>query len=187
MGSAAEQIKQHIEKALVDHPSATTIEIIHIAGEKGDDATKLNYLEPIVVNITNELRPSAEVKFRTQKVTPEQSKTDISKDLSATQVRKDAYICFLTADKDAKYTCFAEKYRDFYGIYTERIYNQIIDSAKKHTLEQLNEYIVHGKIPKTPRPSTSTQRTPESDDNPPNKKSKRSTRRTPRPVTIFQF
>jgi nicotinamide mononucleotide adenylyltransferase len=184
MGKTAEQIIQHIDQILARHPDARHIQIIHVAGEKGDDATKLNYLEPIVVEYTRSKiqRADATVEFITHAVAPEQSSSvDLPKDLSATQVRKDAYSCFLTAPPEEKYRCFADKHGEFYGEFTESMFTQIVEPAKTLTLEQVRQYIVTGELPKkaSAKTKTTTKRnpSPHPSDSDELSKPRRSTRR----------
>lgn len=118
----------------------STLNIIHMAGDKEEDSTKLNFIKPFAENAAKSIKMDVNVTTATKAITP--VKID-GKEMSATTVRKDAYSNLIDG------VDFKAKYSDFYGEFTDRIYDAIIEPAKGLEKEQIEEYINTGKLPKS--------------------------------------
>lgn len=117
------------------------IDIVHMAGDKAQDSTKLDFIKPFAVKTAETIRPSAKVNIRTTPITPVKME---GKEMSATAVRKDAYVAFL---QDNAFEKFDSKYGSFYNDFTREMYDAIIEPAKLLTPEEIQEYINNGTLP----------------------------------------
>ena len=96
------------------------IHITHVAGDKAEDSTKLNFIQPIAVRAAKTAVTTAAVDIKTCAIVP------IAVDgveMSATIVRKDAYTSLIDG---SGIISFRSKYEWFYKDFTEQIYNEII-------------------------------------------------------------
>jgi len=122
----AQDVSRYIQDALENYgPDVQDIIIAQFAGDKGEDAKKLDFIKPIVVAKATELRPSSVVTTITEPINP--IKND-GEEMSATRVRKYAYNCYLNEqDQDINgEDCFKQKYGWFYKDFTSEIYNGIL-------------------------------------------------------------
>jgi hypothetical protein len=143
-----------------DH-STQTVNIIHIAGGKDEDSSKLFFVLKNAKNSTQKLLPSAEVSGTVKSINPTASNT--GKAMSATQVRIDALKAHLKHNPQL----WLVKYTPFYGDNAEAIYNGIIEiiTGSVKTQEQWDQeiqaYIASksgGKKNKTKKRSTRKKR-----------------------------
>lgn len=121
------------------------LDIIHMAGDKEGDSTKLNFIKPFAESAAKSIKNDIVVTTGTRAITP--LKID-GEEMSATKVRKDAYSNFINGID------FKAKYKDFYGEFTDRIYDAIIEPAKGLEKEQIEDYINTGKLPKITKSTT---------------------------------
>jgi nicotinamide mononucleotide adenylyltransferase len=146
MKNPTNQINQHIENILTRAESLTLqkINIIHIAGDKDSDKTKLDSLKVPIVKYIEKQYPELEITISTQGVSPAKSEdTSILSDLSATRVRQDAYSAYV-ANEDNR---FLEKYESFYGRFTKEMYDQIVAPARPLSIDDVHNYIETGNLP----------------------------------------
>jgi nicotinamide mononucleotide adenylyltransferase len=162
MKSPASDVSQYIKTALQNKNSpAKNIHITHMAGDKAEDATKLNFIKPVAYQTAKNIATKAEVTTNTEALSPVKMN---GKEMSATQVRKDAYRCFLEGESGEE--AFKQKYGDFYKYFTSEMYEQIVEPARQLSEEQILEYIETGKMTNTKTRKRKSPASPKSKSKP---------------------
>ena len=122
------------------HTAPTSVEFIRFAGDKGDNASKLSFvdagLKKLAPNIT-----AGTVAI------PPITNASGAEEMSATIVRQHAYRCYLN-DRSSGYAEFAARFGHFYGDYTGHIYKDIIFPALDLSDAEIVAYIETKKLPK---------------------------------------
>lgn len=103
----------------------SSVEIVHYAGDKEGDGTKLARLGERSVSVAKPFSP--DVRFSTTTMIVKQG--DII--MSATEIRRDAY----QLHRDA----WIEKYASFYGPFTHRMYDEITESKGKRGTRKMRK------------------------------------------------
>jgi len=153
MENPAKQVCDYIRSGLSQIATPLSeIDIYQFAGNKGDDSNKLDFIKPCAMQSASETPAAVGAKITTGTVAIKAVVSD-GLQMSATQVRKDAYSAFLSnADGMDGLSTFSAKYGDFYGPFTEAIYRAIIsvipDLDAGDVVPDLEYYIQHGKIMK---------------------------------------
>jgi hypothetical protein len=127
-------------------PSDTKLKVrvIHIAGAKKGDVEKLDFIKkPARASLPED----TEFEFESEGLPPKQSSS--GKDMSATEVRKDAYSSVIDG---SGYEGWLKKYGDFYGKFAENVYTEILyplqNIPEKEHLSAIQNYIETGVLPK---------------------------------------
>jgi hypothetical protein len=120
------------------------VRVIHIAGAKGGDVGKLSFIEkPTRASLPED----TEFEFESKGLQPKQSLS--GKDMSATEVRKDAYRSVID---ESGYQGWLEKYGDFYGKFAKDVYEEILYPLQFIPEEEhetaIRNYIQTGVLPK---------------------------------------
>jgi hypothetical protein len=144
MTSSLANVYQWYNSVLTHIPPPTSVEFIRFAGDKDDNATKLQYMDEHL---------SKTGSTRTIAIPPVMA--NASTQMSATRVRKDAYIAHLNELQNVQnaqtgangYEGFNAKYGGFYREFTRHIYEDIIMPALEATPEQIDAYIKTSKMP----------------------------------------
>lgn len=133
-----------------------TIKIIHIAGGKDEDASKLDFIKKFAFDAAFQIKPDTEtITVTTEAIEPV---TVGSEEMSATRVRKDAYKNYLNGNGLEGF--LAEKdglYSQFFGTMAQEIYEGIIGAAQKINRLNVEAYLdpsIQVKEPKTKRART---------------------------------
>jgi len=100
----------------------TNIEIIHVAGDKGDDAEKLMFALNAGVKAAERAMPNVPVSKNVAAITAVAA-SNAGPAMSATIVRKDAYRSVID---ESGYQGWLEKYGDFYGKFAKDVYEEIL-------------------------------------------------------------
>jgi len=142
MTSSLANVYQWYNAVLKHIPPPTSVEFIRFAGDKDDNATKLQYMDDHL---------SKTGSTRTIAIPPVMA--NASTQMSATRVRKDAYIAHLNELQTGSngYEEFNAKYGGFYGDFTMHIYQDIIMPALKASPQQIEAYIKTSKMPSKPK------------------------------------
>ena len=119
-----------------------TIDIIHIAGEKGDDTTKLDFLKKSASNALTEIGLGAVPTIIATVAIRAVASANGSSAMSATEVRQD--VLRLSMED------WMEKYGTFYGRHSHAIYEAIkhVAHSEPYTDEDRAYYIENGEIRK---------------------------------------
>jgi nicotinamide mononucleotide adenylyltransferase len=155
MTNPATNVSEYVSEYLNRHPQHfNTINIIHVAGGKDEDASKLDFIKKFAFTAAYDAKPDTEtISVLTEAVEPV---TVGSQEMSATRVRKDAYKNFLNGkglegfllEKDGLYS-------QFYGPMAQDIYNAIISVAQNVGQMNVQEYLDPSvKLPKTKKART---------------------------------
>jgi hypothetical protein len=131
MTNPANNVSEYLKIYLEKYPQhLDTINIIHIAGGKDEDASKLDFIKKFAFNTAFELKPDTDsITVKTEIIEPV---TVGSVNMSGTIVRKDAYKHYLNGDGLNGF--LQEKnglYSNFYNTMSSDIYNGIISPALK--------------------------------------------------------
>ena len=131
MTNPANNVSEYLKIYLEKYPQhLDTINIIHIAGGKDEDASKLDFIKKFAFNTAFELKPDTDsITVKTEIIEPV---TVGAVNMSGTIVRKDAYKHYLSGDGLNGF--LQEKnglYTNFYNTMSEDIYNGIISPALK--------------------------------------------------------
>jgi nicotinamide mononucleotide adenylyltransferase len=158
MKNPAADVSEYIKTSLKDKSSPVeNVQITHVAGDKAEDSTKLNFIKPIAYNAASIAAKHANVQIDTEAIAAVKNE---GIEMSATRVRQDAYRCFIDGSGE---TGFTEKYGWFYQEFVSDIYQQIVEPAKELPEEQISEYIATGVLNKTrkrkPSPKTKSKTT----------------------------
>jgi nicotinamide mononucleotide adenylyltransferase len=144
MENPARDVSNFVNDGLTGNPKELNIEVGHIAGKKGPDIGKLNFIDK---SVSNSLPEHKKYEYKTSGLSPKKSAS--GKDMSATEVRKDAYLAYLNGEPEV----WKEKYRWFYGDLTDQVYDEILFPLKnieeKTKKAVIKEYIDSGELPKT--------------------------------------
>ena len=116
--------------AITVNPNLTTVNINQVAGDKGDDTTKLDFAKKAAVNQAQTLFPNAVVTGGVIGVSAKASSAAGGEPMSATEVRKDAYRTLIPGSKFTRDMWF-EKYERFYGRFARPIYDVIARVASE--------------------------------------------------------
>ena len=146
MDNPAKQVAEYISEELkrINGNSNGNFNIIHIAGDKPGDMSKLDFIKPVAQKAVEQNTNATTISTITQAIPAIMNEGTA---MSATKVRKDAYQCYINNrdDDNASLKCFTELngnlYGNFYKGYIDRIYNAIIEPAKQHSNEAIVEYI----------------------------------------------
>ena len=140
MSSSLADVYQWYNSVLTHIPPPRCVDFIRFAGDKGDNATKLQYMD-------DHLSKPPNCKAGTISIPPVMA--NASTEMSATQVRKFAYRAHL--DQLLRgidgYEVFNATYGGFYREFTRNIYEDIIMPALEATPEQIDAYIKTSKMP----------------------------------------
>lgn len=144
MSSSLADVYQWYNSVLTHIPPPTSVEFIRFAGDKDDNATKLQYMDEHL---------SKTGSTRTIAIPPVMA--NALTQMSATRVRKYAYIAHLNELQNVQnaqtgangYEDFNAKYGGFYREFTRNIYEDIIMPALEATPEQIDAYIKTSKMP----------------------------------------
>lgn len=118
------------------------VSFIRFAGDKGDNATKFKHLDerfaqlhPVANSITVPIQPVM---------------ATVSKEMSATIVRKTAYSCLLNQMKGLGdgLDMFRQQYGKFYGEFCAHIYREILEVVEGLNPQDIQSYIDTSKLPK---------------------------------------
>jgi hypothetical protein len=136
MTNPANNVSEYLKIYLEKYPQhLDIINIIHIAGGKDEDASKLDFIKKIAFNTAFELKPdTVSITVKTEIIDPV-TVGDVN--MSGTIVRKDAYKHYLSGDGLNGF--LQEKnglYSDFYNTMSSDVYNGIISPALK--LDRIN-------------------------------------------------
>jgi hypothetical protein len=141
MTNPARDVSNFVKEGLPDDIELD-VKVIHIAGDKGGDVGKLNFIEKPV---RGSLPAAAAFSFGSSGLVPKKSAS--GKDMSATEVRKDAYIAYLQNNPKL----WKDKYRWFYGDLTDRVYDEILfplkNIIKTDRVNAITTYIRTGTLP----------------------------------------
>jgi hypothetical protein len=143
MQSPSMDVSQYIVNDLQtrDIKQLSQIHITHVAGDKAEDSTKLNFIQPIAVKAVKAVASTAVVDIKTCAIVP------VAVDgveMSATLVRKDVYNSLIDGTGIAS---FRSKYGWFYKEFTDQIYAEIIEPAIAMSREDIQLYISTGQLP----------------------------------------
>ena len=143
MQSPSMDVSQYIVNDLQtrDIKQLSQIHITHVAGDKAEDSTKLNFIQPIAVKAVKAVASTAVVDIKTCAIVP------VAVDgveMSATLVRKDVYNSLIDGTGIAS---FRSKYGWFYKEFTDKIYSEIIEPAIAMSREDIQLYISTGQLP----------------------------------------
>ena len=116
------------------------VEFIRFAGDKGDNATKLKYMD-------THLSKLPKCSARTFPIPPVMA--DASTEMSATTVRKFAYKSHLDELRKGKngFAAFEAKYGGFYKEFTRNIYTDILFPVLQSSPEDIETYLTSSKMP----------------------------------------
>ena len=117
--------------------ATTSVELVHIAGDKDGNSEKLSFINRALNDTTIN---GAVIRTSTKPYPAVESNGGV---MSATTVRKDAYECFLSHRKHQ----FLATHTGFYGEFTDRIYEAIVNGAKGASNEEIHQYIQHKQLP----------------------------------------
>jgi hypothetical protein len=125
MDNPAKNVSDYIREGLEESgdtlQNIDEITIIHIAGGKDEDATKLSFALKSAEKTARELVPGATIEAGVETI--DAASTDSGEAMSATKVRKDAYRTVLDG---SGFDGWPEQYKQFYGPNAEQIYNEIL-------------------------------------------------------------
>jgi hypothetical protein len=116
------------------------VEFIRFAGDKGDNATKLQYMD-------THLGKLPQCKARTFPIPPVMA--DAATEMSATTVRKFAYKSHLDQLRKGTngFASFDAKYGGFYKEFTRNIYSDILFPVIEASPEDIERYLSLSKMP----------------------------------------
>lgn len=141
MTNPADNVSDYLKICLGKIPQhLDTINIIHIAGGKDEDAIKLDFIKKFAFNTAFELKPNTDsITVKTEIIEPV---TVGTVNMSGTIVRKDAYKHYLNGDGLNGF--LQEKYgiyETFYGPMAADIYNGIINPALQKDRINVEAYL----------------------------------------------
>jgi hypothetical protein len=117
-----------------------SIKIIHVAGGKDEDASKLDFIKKFAFNAAFEIKPdTGSITVATEAIEPV---TVEGGEMSATRVRKDAYKNFLNGKGLEGF--LSEKnglYASFFGTMAQEIYQGIIAPAQSMNKINIEAYL----------------------------------------------
>lgn len=147
MTNPAHDISEYISKNLINHTlNIQNIDIIHIAGGKDDDTTKLSFALKSAEKTAKQLVPSADISTRVEAIQAETADSGVA--MSATKVRKDAYKTFRDG---TGFNGWPQEYKEFYRDKAQTIYNEILKPLQEIPPEERNaaidKYINEGILP----------------------------------------
>lgn len=125
--------------------SIDKVEIVHVAGDKDDDTGKLAFALNAAKDEARKILVNIPVDTRVNSI-PAITTTDQESEMSATQVRKDAYKTLLVPKTFTKED-WLNKYKNFYREFSLRIYDAILEPATGLSQEQIRDYIENSKLP----------------------------------------
>jgi hypothetical protein len=131
------------------------ITVTLVAGDKGDDASKLNFTLAAAEKAAKNKWPTSNINIETQAVAPITSTAATTEQtlpaMSATEVRKSVYSNRLN---NQTFDQWDERYKSFYGDMAKEIYNAILEPASTLLLsrellpEDIQDYINTSQLPK---------------------------------------
>jgi nicotinamide mononucleotide adenylyltransferase len=163
MGSPASDVSRYVYEGMnslseEQRASLSQVVITHIAGDKDEDASKLNFIKEGLKKTAQTLAPNAKIVTNTESIPAEPVHGVSAKiaAMSATKVRKAAYNCFLRTERniDAGISCFGEEYGEFYDELTPDIFREIIEPVLETPDDDILFYIENGEIRKPAKSST---------------------------------
>ena len=145
MNNSVENLRQWYSTVMAHKPEdveTESVEMIRFAGDKGDNATKLSFLDKHLVKLSSALTSKT--------VAVEAVSTAVGEEMSATIVRKFAYQCYLKDRQDPTtgLDLFVKEYGRFYREYSEQIYGDIIEPALTLSNGEIQYYLDHTTLPK---------------------------------------
>ena len=140
MTTGLADVEQWYQSVLSHIPPPTCVDFIRFAGDKGDNATKLQYMDIHLSKIP---------KCTSGTIAIPPIMANASTEMSATEVRKTAYKAHLNELKTgiSGYEMFREKYSGFYKEFTRNIYLDIIMPILEANPEDIDTYIKTSKMP----------------------------------------
>jgi len=151
MTNPAINISDYIE-ARIGEPlsNITKISILHIAGGKDEDTSKLSFALKSAETTAKRLLPNAFVKTGVKAIEAEPTENEVP--MSATKVRKDTYKTILNG---TGFNGWPQQYKDFYGKYAEQIYDEILyplnNIPETEQKSVIINYIEKNKMPSSKR------------------------------------
>jgi hypothetical protein len=140
MTTGLADVEQWYQSVLSHIKPPTCVDFIRFAGDKGNNATKLKYMD-------DHLSKKPHCKSGTVAIPPVMA--NASTEMSATTVRKTAYKAHL--DELQKgidgYNVFRAKYGGFYKEFTRNVYNDIIMPALEASPDNIERYLTTTKLP----------------------------------------
>jgi len=140
MTTGLADVEQWYQSVLSHIKPPTCVDFIRFAGDKGDNATKLQYMD-------THLSKMPKCTSGTIAIPPIMA--NASTELSATAVRKTAYKAHLNQLRTGidGYAVFHIAYGEFYKEFTRNIYNDILIPVLEATPEDIDRYIETSKMP----------------------------------------
>ena len=143
MTSPASNVSEFISVSLETMPHdlhLDSIKIIHVAGGKDEDASKLDFIKKFAFNAAFELKPdTGSITVATEAIEPV---TIEGGEMSATRVRKDAYKNYLNGKGLEGF--LTEKnglYASFFGSMVQEIYQGIVSIAQNINRINVEAYL----------------------------------------------
>jgi nicotinamide mononucleotide adenylyltransferase len=148
MTSQLANIDQWYKSVLAHIPPPSSVSFIRFAGDKGDNSTKLQFIDVHLIK-KNPYSTSSSIA-----IPPLMA--NASTEMSATRVRKLAYKAHLDQLQTGinGYEVFNTAYGGFYREFTRNIYQDIIMPALEASPEQIDAYIKTSKLPSKAKPKT---------------------------------
>jgi hypothetical protein len=151
MTTGLADVEQWHQSVLTHIPPPSCVEFIRFAGDKGDNATKLKYMDTHLMKKSN-------CKAGTIAIPPLMANS--STEMSATEVRKTAYKAHLDELLTGSngFEDFHKKYGKFYKEFTRNIYMDIIMPALEASPDQFDAYIKTTKMPSKSKTKSKTKK-----------------------------
>jgi hypothetical protein len=140
MTTGLADVEQWYQAVLSHITPPTCVEFIRFAGDKGNNATKLQYMDTHLSRIP---------KCTSGTIAIPPLMANASTEMSATEVRKTAYKAHLDQLRTGidGYEVFRAKYSGFYKEFTRNIYNDILMPVLEASPEDIDMYIQTSKMP----------------------------------------
>jgi nicotinamide mononucleotide adenylyltransferase len=189
MDNPAKNVSDYIREGLEDSgnrlQNIDEITIKHIAGGKDEDATKLSFALKSAEKTARELVPGANIEAGVETI--DAAPTDSGEAMSATKVRKDAYITVLDG---SGFEGWPEQYKQFYGPNAQQIYNEILfpleDMSEDKKINAITRYIKEGVLPAS-EPSQQSRKRKRGGTKRKSKKNKKKTQKRKRRVSRRKY
>ena len=138
--SQVADVVQWYTDVLTHVPAPHSVEFIRFAGDKGDNASKLSFID------TGLKKLGPNITAGTIAIPPIASNG--AEEMSATIVRQHAYRCYLADKGGGGFSEFQSRFGHFYGDYCGQIYKDIIFPVLELSDAHIAEYIETKKLPK---------------------------------------
>jgi len=147
ISSQVADVVQWYTDVLTHVPPPESVEFIRFAGDKGDNATKLSFIDAGL----KKLGPN--IKTATVAIPPIESNGG-AEEMSATIVRQHAYRCYLADKGIGGFGEFQARFGHFYGDYCGQMYKDIVFPVLELSAAEIEEYIETKKLPKKGKSKT---------------------------------